>query len=141
MFEEAERRDLPENLKVYFDKYKQGKLKGLDLSNFYKYFEGSFGNQQIQALLASIIKKIAVQKLSGAQLVQISESIFDRQLKTEGKTRELGFYHFKDGKVQAAECKVSLIGDFKNLFNLPEVKERITPNSTILDRLMYLMNF
>ena len=134
LFEEAERRDLPENLKVYFDKYKQGKLKGLELSNFYKYFEGSFGNQQIQALLASIIKKIAVQKLSGAQLVQISESIFDRTLKTDGKTRELGFYHFKDGKVQAAECKVSLIGNFKNLFNLPEVKERITPEMTILDK-------
>lgn len=138
LLEESERRDLPDNLKVYFDKYKQGKLK--KDSDYYKYFEASFGNQQIQSLLASIIKKIAVQKLSGAQLIGISPSVFDRNTNKKGKTRELGFYHFKEGKVQAAECKVSLIGNFKNLFNLPEVNEKITKEMSTLEKTDILNN-
>lgn len=129
LLKESRRRDLPENLTVFFDKYKQGLLKGESLDNYYKYLESSLGNQQIQNLLASIIKKIAVQKLGGAQLIQVSSSIFDRKLANkEGKTRELGFYHFKDGTIQAAECKVAMIGDFKNLLNLPEVKDRLEVN-------------
>ena len=129
LLKESKRRDLPENLTVFFDKFKQGKLTEGERQNYYKYFEASLGNQQIQNLLASIVKKIAVQKLSGAQLIQVSSSIFDRKLANKnGKTRELGFYHFKDGKVQAAECKVSMIGDFKNLLNLPEVSDRLEVN-------------
>jgi len=136
LLRESERKDLPDNIKVYFDKYKKGKLNQSDVDNYYKLFETSFGSQQIQSLIASIIKNISVQKLRGTQLVQVSQSIYDRQIKAEGKTRDLGFYHFKDGKVQAAECKVSLIGDFKNLLNLQEVKDKLKgiENPNILEQ-------
>ena len=98
LLRESRRRDLPENLKIYFDKYKRGKLQGEELANFYKYFETSLGSQQVQNLIASIIKKISIQKLQGAQLIQSASSIFDRTITVEGKTRELGFYHLKDSE-------------------------------------------
>lgn len=137
LLKEAKRRDVPSNIQIYFDKYRENKLTNKDKQEFYNYLEASFGNQQIQSLLASIVEKISIQKLEGAQLIQVSESFFDRY-QPEGKTRELGFYEFKDDKVTAAECKVSLIGDFKHLLNLPEVREKTTKESTVLERLEVL---
>lgn len=92
LYEESVARDLPLNLKTYFDKYKRGVL---DPESLYDYFEASMGAQQIQNLLASIIKKISVQKLEGSQYRQVPSSFFDRQIKSNGKTRELGFYRFE----------------------------------------------
>ena len=135
LLRESERKDLPDNIKVYFDKYKKGKLNQGDVDNYYKLFETSFGSQQIQSLIASIIKKISVQKLSGAQLIQVSQSIYDRQVKAEGRTRDLGFYHFKDQKQtpkQAGliESSVVLSENYKNF------EENVNdPNSQIIENL------
>ena len=135
LLRESERKDLPDNIKVYFDKYKKGKLNQSDVDNYYKLFETSFGSQQIQSLIASIIKKISVQKLSGAQLIQVSQSIYDRQVKAEGRTRDLGFYHFKDQKQtpkQAGliESSVVLSENYKNF------EENVNdPNSQIIENL------
>lgn len=132
LLEESKRRELPDNLKVYFDKYRKNKVakyKQEDFEDAYEYFETSFGSQQIQSLLASIIKKISIQKLKGAQLVQVSQSLFDRSIKVGDKTRDLGFYHIKDDKVQAAECKIAMMGDFRNLLNLEDVVKLVDPSN------------
>lgn len=125
LLREAKRKDLPANLRSYLKKYRNGKASPNEMSELYKYFESSFGAQQLQSLLAGVIKKISIQKLTGAQLVQVSQSLFDRSITVNGKTRDLGFYHFKDGIVQAAEAKVAMQGDFRNLLKLPEINNMV----------------
>jgi len=140
LYEESVARDLPLNLKTYFDKYKRGVL---DPESLYDYFEASMGAQQIQNLLASIIKKISVQKLEGSQYRQVPSSFFDRNIKSNGKTRELGFYKYdtETNTVSAAECKIGMGGSFLNLLNLQDVTNYIEYRQledTMMNRLMAL---
>jgi hypothetical protein len=90
LLEEAETKDLPINIRTYFDEYRKNKINNLE--NAYEYFESSMGSQQIQTLLASIIKKISIQKLNGTQFRQIPVSMFSKKIMSDGKTRDLGFY-------------------------------------------------
>lgn len=122
LIREVNKRDLPENLKVFFAKFK-------DEDEAYKYFEQSFSRAEIEKMLTSIIKQISIQKVNGAQLVQVSSSLYNQT------GRKLKFYEMKDGVVQPAECKMTMTGDFKNLLNLPEVKERLlSEDANILER-------
>ena len=113
LVKEIDKRDLPENLKVFFAKYQEGK------EDAYKHFEESFSRAEIEKLLTSIIKKISVQKVNGAQLIQVASSLYNRP------GERLKYYEYKNGKVSKAECKVSMTGDFKNLLNLKEVTQII----------------
>jgi len=139
LLEEAEARDLPINIKIYFDKYRKGKLENLE--TVYDLFESSLGSQQIQNLLASIIKKISIQKLNGSQFRQIASSIFSKKIMSNGKTRDLGFYVLENGRVIPAECKIGMGGDFVNLLNLQDVSDYLSQNKiedTQMDRLRAL---
>jgi len=141
LLEESTRRELPYNLKVFFDKYRRGIFKEAQLISAYDLFESSMGAPQIQNLLASIIKKISIQKLKGAQYRQVASSPFDRKIKSEGKTRELGFYEFNEEGTKAAECKIGMGGDFLNLLNLKDITNYIEyrqQEDTIFNRLSAL---
>ncbi len=139
LLEEAETRDLPINVKSYFNEYRKGKLSNLE--TVYEYFESSMGSQQIQTLLASIIKKISIQKLNGTQFRQIPVSMFSKKIMSNGKTRDLGFYVLENGKVIPAECKIGMGGDFVNLLNLQNVEDYLSQNKledTTMNRLRAL---
>ena len=132
LIEEAKKRDLPLNILSFFEKNKDY-LNNNSLDENYSFIESSLGAQQVQNLLASIIKKISIQKLNGAQYRQVPSSLFDRSQKRG--TRELAFYRMQDGQVLAAECKIGMGGDFFNLLNLPEVKDKIKPEDTLFNKI------
>lgn len=139
LLEEAETKDLPINIRTYFDEYRKNKINNLE--NAYEYFESSMGSQQIQNLLASIIKKISIQKLNGTQFRQIPVSMFSKKIMSDGKTRDLGFYVLENGQVIPAECKIGMGGDFVNLLNLQDVEDYLSQNKledTTMNRLRAL---
>lgn len=113
---ELNKRDIPNNIKDFFSKVKD---RG-------SYFEESMGRAEIEKMVSSLVKSIGVQKVNGAQLIQVSSSIFM-------KTR-LKFYEYRDGIVTPAETMVTMTGSFKNLFNLPEMKAVIEEGDSLLTK-------
>lgn len=95
-------------------------LEGVE-SGKYTDFSASFNKKEVENLIGNIAKRIAVQKLTGSQLIQVASSQDD----------DLRFYSFEDGKVIEAECKVTLMGSFLNLLNLPEVQSEIKKEKTV----------
>lgn len=88
-------------------------LKKMEEGN-YPYMEANLSQKDIQNLIAGVVKRVAVQKVHGSQLIQVSSAL-------DHFSDRLSWY--KLGK--PAECKVSMMGDFLNLLNLPEVEERL----------------
>ena len=96
LLKKAKKREMPQNILTYFEKYLEHQ-KNPDLNEVYEFFESSFGSQAIQNLLASVIKKISIQKLKGSQLKQIPQSLFDKEnYKGSKGTRDLKFYRIEE---------------------------------------------
>jgi len=113
ILEKMNKDEVSENMKQYYEKL------SLDAAD-YKYFEASFSSGQVENMFASILNKVVTQKIGGSQLIQTPSTFFDTGSKTG--TRDLRFYREEDGKWQPAECKLSLMGEFMNLLNLPEIQ-------------------
>lgn len=104
---ELSRREMPESITSIFDRFE---------TDYYRQFESAISPQMVETMLFSLLKnRIVRTKFDGSQLIQKPSSLHDR----------LEFYRMveQDGKlvVLPAECKVTLMGDFMNLLNLPEV--------------------
>ena len=95
-------KDLTENVVEFLEKMENGT---------YTYMEANLAQKDVQNLIASVVKKVAVQKIHGSQLIQVSSAL-------DHLDDRLGWY----GIGKPAECKVSMMGDFMNLLNLPEVR-------------------
>lgn len=120
---ESRSQELPDNISEFFEQMAAG-------NPVYDKAEETFNQSKVQGILANIIKQIAVQKVSGVQAVQASSSPYVHELFYAGETQatnDLAFYQYVNDKtlVTKAECKMGLIGDFKNLLNLSEVKEEL----------------
>lgn len=83
-------------------------------SGDYSNFGVSFNKKEVENLISNVIRRISVQKLRGAQLIQVTSA-------QDHLTDPLGWY--TDGR--PAECKVSLMGSYLNLLNLPEVQAEV----------------
>lgn len=120
---ESRSQELPDNISEFFEQMAAG-------NPVYDKAEETFNQSKVQGILSNIIKQIAVQKVSGVQAVQASSSPYVHESFYTGETQatnDLAFYQYVNDKtlVTKAECKIGLIGDFKNLLNLPEVKEEL----------------
>lgn len=102
----AQKREMTKNVMSFLEGVESGK---------YTDFSHSFNKREIENLISNIVKRIAVQKLTGSQLIQVASSQDD----------DLAFYSLQNGIVTEAECKVTMMGDFLNLLNLPEVKKEL----------------
>ena len=113
---ELNKRDIPNNIKDFFSKVESRQ----------SYFEESMGRQEIEKMFASLVKSIGVQKVNGAQLIQVSASLL-----MKGRMK---FYEYNGDTVSPAECMVTMTGSFKNLFNLPEMKALVTETTSLLEK-------
>lgn len=103
--ENALNREMTKNVIQFLEAVESG-----DYSNF----GASFNKKEVENLISNVIRRIAVQKLKGAQLIQVTSA-------QDHVTDRLAWY--TDGK--PAECKVSLMGSYQNLLNLPEVQAEV----------------
>lgn len=116
---ELTRQDLPEHHIDFIKVGSDGKLQ-YDLSI-------SLNSTQIeQALLSIVNNRLVRQKVNGEALVQLSNSMLNQRAATEEEratwgTLDLKFYtpnYYADGRTLAAEIKLSVQGNFQELYNL-----------------------
>ena len=116
---ELTRQDLPEHHIDFIKVDSEGKLQ-YDLSI-------SLNSTQIeQALLSIVNNRLVRQKVNGEALVQLSNSMLNQRAATEEEkekwgTLDLNFYqpnYFADGRTLAAEIKISMQGNFQELYNI-----------------------
>lgn len=112
-------------------------------SGDYKGAEALMDPAKLQNVIANIVKQVSQQKVNGTMFVQSGSSIFSTG-ESRG-TNDLKTYRYSPDGTKKAECKITLVNDFTNLLNLPEVREKrpksLTDKLAVLNSLLKDENF